>query len=600
MKVRTEDIIVIVMYLAVVSFIGLCMRKQAGRSGSDYMLAGKKMPYWMLGVSNASGMFDISGTAWMVAVMFVYGVKSIWLPWLWPVFNQVFMMIYLSVWLKRSNVSTGAEWILSRFGTGRDALLSHRIVIGFALLTSISFMTYGFVGLGKFIAIFIPWDVVQEFVPMETDPAFAPHIYGVVFTLITVFYALLGGMKSIVWNDLIHYVIMVVVSVSVAILAMKALWGKELPVPDDWASLFSGTKPGPDWTGLINGANEKIKSDGFSPFWYFFGLMTAKGVLTSMAGPSPNYDMQKILSARSPREAAMMSMIVNVVLLPVRYLLIMGVTVLGLMFYRELDIAGGMSGPDFERLLPAVLNAYLPPGLLGLALVALLGAFMGTFAGTFNASQAYLVHDIYLRSVNPAASGRSIVRVNYLSGLILVAVSLSAGFLVKDINSILQWIVGALYGGYIAANILKWHWWRFNGLGFFWGMLAGILSALILPRFFPGVLPLSLAGAVAGTLAGKPADMEVLKKFYITAKPWGFWKEVQHEVQKEYPDFKPDERLRSDIFNVLIGIATQTALTAFPVFLVLMMPQPLFITATILVIGVLILRKTWYDRLPPL
>ena len=52
------------------------------------------------------------------------------------------------------------------------------------------------------------------------------------------------------------------------------------------------------------------------------------------------------------------------------------------------------------------------------------------------------------------------------------------GFFAKDVNSILQWIVGALYGGYIAANMFKWYWWRFNANGFFWGMTAGIVAVI--------------------------------------------------------------------------------------------------------------------------
>ena len=65
----------------------------------------------MLGLSNASGMFDITGTMWMVAIFFIYGVKSVFIPWLWPVWNQVFLMIFLAVWMRRSNVLTGAEWL---------------------------------------------------------------------------------------------------------------------------------------------------------------------------------------------------------------------------------------------------------------------------------------------------------------------------------------------------------------------------------------------------------------------------------------------------------------------------------------------------------
>ena len=61
-----------------------------------YFLGGKSLPWYLLGVSDASGMFDISGTMWMVYILFVYGLKSIWLPFLWPVFNQIFLMMFLS------------------------------------------------------------------------------------------------------------------------------------------------------------------------------------------------------------------------------------------------------------------------------------------------------------------------------------------------------------------------------------------------------------------------------------------------------------------------------------------------------------------------
>lgn len=58
------------------------------------------------------------------AILFVYGLKSIWLPFLWPVFNQIFLMMFLSAWLRRSNVLTGAEWIQTRFGRGTGANLA--------------------------------------------------------------------------------------------------------------------------------------------------------------------------------------------------------------------------------------------------------------------------------------------------------------------------------------------------------------------------------------------------------------------------------------------------------------------------------------------
>ena len=69
----------------------LYLKRRAAKNLRAYFQGGRKLPWYMLGLSNASGMFDISGTMWLVTLCFVYGLKSIWIPWLWPVFNQVFL-----------------------------------------------------------------------------------------------------------------------------------------------------------------------------------------------------------------------------------------------------------------------------------------------------------------------------------------------------------------------------------------------------------------------------------------------------------------------------------------------------------------------------
>src|SRR5680860_43481 len=92
MKLTVIDIVIIFAYLFSTVIIGLVLKKVAQKSKSNYMLGGNKLPWYLLGLSNASGMFDISGTMWLVTLLFVYGLKSIWIPWLWPVFNQVFLM----------------------------------------------------------------------------------------------------------------------------------------------------------------------------------------------------------------------------------------------------------------------------------------------------------------------------------------------------------------------------------------------------------------------------------------------------------------------------------------------------------------------------
>lgn len=606
MKLSYPDLLVIGCYLAILVVIGLVMRKKAARNKEEYLLGGKSLPWYMLGLSNASGMFDISGTMWMVTIAFVYGLKSIWIPWLWPCFNQIFLMIYLAMWLRRSNVTTGAEWMTFRFGNDRGARLSHGIVVVFALLSCLGFLAYGFIGLGKFIEIFLPWEYVAPYFPFAVSPEYVPHVYGILFTLFSVFYSILGGMSSIVWADVIQYVIMTVSAVVIAVIAMIALSSSGLIVPEGWFNPFFGWTLDMDWTGIINDVNARIDADGYSLFGIFFMLMLFKGILASLAGPAPTYDMQKILSNRTPRDAARMSGIVSVVLFPTRYLMIMGFTVLGLLFYDRLDLSSA-AGTDFERLLPAAISEFVPVGLKGILLAGLLSAFIGTFAGTLNTAQAYIVNDIYLKYLKPEASARQIKRVTYTTGVVVVLISIFMGIMARDVNSVLQWIVSGLFGGYIAANLLKWHWWRFNGNGFFYGMLSGIVPALFFPLIFPeGFLPLyyfplilllSLAGCIYGTYAAPVTAPEVLDHYYKQTNPWGIWGPVKERVAAAYPDFRPNCNFKRDVLNVGIGIVWQITLVTLPVYLVLMEWTPFVVSLALMLLTSWILKKNWYDKL---
>jgi len=606
MKLQLIDVMILVFYLVMMVFIGWYYRNKAKENKESYLMGGKKLPWYMLGLSDASDMFDISGTMWMVALCFVYGLKSIWIPWLWPVFNQVFNMMFLAKWLRRSNADTGAEWLATRFGLeGRSVKASHNITVVFALIGCLGFLAYGFVGLGKFVEIFVPWHMVKDYVPFEVAPQYVPHFYGIVFTLFATFYSVLGGMHSIVLGDAIKYAIMTIGCIAIGVIAFTHLRTQTLQVPEGWANPFFGWNLELDWSKLIPDASKKIADDGYGLFGIFFMMMLFKGVFASLAGPAPNYDMQKVLSTRSPKEASKMTGFVSIILLPIRYTMVIGLTVLALLYYNQLDLSSA-SGTDFEKILPGAINAFLPVGILGIVLTGLMGAFMGTFSGTLNAAQAYIVNDIYLKYVNPKASTRQIISMNYLSGMVVVAVGVILGFFAKDVNSILQWIVSGLYGGYIAANMLKWYWWRFNANGFFWGMVTGIAGALVFSHFFSGIqflyyFPLlfliSATGCIIGTFTASPTETEVLKSFYRTVRPWGFWKPIDRLVKLEDTGFVENKRFKLDMFNVVLGIIAQSCLTVLPMFLILWMKLPLVITLGVIATIAFILKRTWWNKL---
>lgn len=609
MKLQTLDMAIIIIYMISITVIGFIMKKRAEQGEKEYLLGGNRLPWYLLGLSNASGMLDISGTMWLVTITFIYGLKSVWIPWLWPVFNQIFLMVYLSKWLRRSGATTGAEWLRTRFSDRKDTEWSHIIVVIFAIISCLGFLAYGFIGLGKFIMIFIPWESVADFFgfnPGIIKPEFVPHVYGMVFTFAATFYCLLGGMASIVWADLIQYSIITLSAIVVAAIAMSKLAAVGyLNVPEGWFTPFFGCKLDLDWSNVISQVNQVIDDDGYKLFSVFMMMMLFKGILMSSAGPAPNYDMQKVLATRNPREAGMMSGSVSVILMPFRYLMITGFVVLGLLFYDKLNLVVGNT-IDFEQILPSAMAEFLPVGLLGLLLAGLSAAFVSTFSGTLNAGQAYLVNDIFLKYINPHAHGKHIARVSQFIGMGLVIVSIILGMFAENIDSVLKWIVSGLYGSYVASNVLKWYWWRFNGYGYFWGMVGGLVPALIFARvipsanqlyFFPITLLISVVCCMVATLNTPPTDEQTLMDFYRKVRPWGFWKPIHDKVVKEDPDFVNDSIFSRDMINIIVGILWQTSLVAVAIFLVTMKFIPMTLCILIIIITSIFLKRNWYDKI---
>jgi Na+/proline symporter len=608
MHLHALDVGIILAYMICTVLVGYYVSHQGSRDMKAYFLGGNKMPWYVLGLSNASGMFDISGTMLLVYWMFVYGLKSVWIPWLWPTFNQVFLMVYLSAWLRRSRVMTGAEWIQTRFGTGRGAQLSHLIVVLYAFISIIGFFSYGFKGIGKFAATFLPWHL-------------SPNEYALILISITAIYVIKGGMVSVVITEVVQFLILAIASFAVGVIAMMKVAPGTLHklVPAGWDNVFFGWHLNLDWSTLLPAATAKIAEDKYELFGFFVMMLLFKGVLISAAGPAPNYDMQRVLSAKNPREASMMSAWVNVVLTPPRYFLVIGLTVLAAAFFGP-DLRAMGPKLDFELVLPMALGRFVPVGLLGFLISGLLAAFMANFAATVNAAPPYFVNDIYKRYIRPNASPRTYVRLSYLSSFAVVVIGVLIGWNVASVNSVVIWIVSGLWGGYTASNVLKWYWWRFNGFGYFWGMVVGIASALALPPLiakvplvqhllaiysinldvsivFPLVLVLSLIGCFAGTLLTKPDDEEVLKDFYRRVRPWGLWGPIYRKVLAEDPGFKRNTDFMRDMFNIAVGIVWQVALVVLPMYIVIWELKRAAITLAIVLATSAILKFTWYDHL---
>jgi Na+/proline symporter len=616
------DASIIAIYVLLTLFVGIWVSKKASKGLNSYFLGGNNIKWYFLGLSNGSGMFDISGTALMVGWLFLYGTKSFMLMWLWPVWNQIFIMMFLAVWIRRSNIMTGSEWILTRFGDDKAGRASHKIVAIFAIVAAIGFIAYFFEGVGKFMTVILPWDLTLE---IGNSILFnSEQSYALIIIFLTTIYTIKGGMFSVVATEVLQYGIMVIAGVLVAGYAFFAFSDAQITnvITAEWKNVFFSWELDPHWdTSKYQAFNNLIDSEGYKMFGALIGMSLFKGFFASIAGPTPSFDMQRILSTKTVKEAAYMAGFTNLILFIPRYLLIGGVVVIALVVLAPEMIANpNLTGADLEIILPRVINFHVPVGIKGLLLAGLLAAFMSTFSAFVNAGPAYIVNDIYKKYFKPVASDKHYIKASHIASFAVVGLGVFMGFFAGSINSLTLWITSALFGGYVAANFLKWIWWRFNGWGYFWGMFAGLIIAslqFLLDQskanfvegsilyevsnisaiyLFPIIFGFSLLGSFLGTYLSAPTDMEVLKSFYKNVRPWGFWKPVLNELKKEDITAEKNSDFWLDMGNCVIGIIWQSSMIVLPIYLMIRDYPKTLIALAIFILTSIILKFTWLDR----
>jgi Na+/proline symporter len=616
------DILIISLYIILTVGVGIWVSKRASKGLDSYFLGGKSIKWYYLGLSNGSGMFDVSGTAWMVGILFLYGVKSFMFMWLWPIWNQIFIMMFLAVWIRRSNIMTGSEWILTRFGDKRAGRASHLIVAAFAIIAAIGFIAYFFEGVGKFMTIILPWDLTLQ---MGTSVLLnSEQSYALIIIFLTTIYTVKGGMFSVVATEVLQYGIMVLAGLLVVGYSFFAISDIEINsvISSEWRSVFFGWELETHWSENYQAFNDLIDSEGFKMFGAFIGMTLFKGFFASLAGPTPSFDMQRILSTKTVKEAAYMSGFTNLVLFIPRYLLIGGIVVIALVSLSpEMIGNASFSGADLEVLLPKVINFHVPVGVKGLLLAGLLAAFMSTFSAFVNAGPAYIVNDIYKKYFKPNSSSKHYLKASHIASFSIVALGVFMGFFADSINSLTLWITSALFGGYVASNFLKWIWWRFNGWGYFWGMLSGLIIAslqFLLDQnkgsfsedsllfelshmqaiyLFPIIFIVSLTGSFLGTFLSEPTDMKTLKSFYKTVRPWGWWGPVYKELLKEESTLNKNTEFWNDMFNCAVGIVWQSSMIVMPIYFVIRDYPKGLIALSVFAITSLILKFTWLDKI---
>ena len=576
------DLAILALYFLGMIAIGVYYSRRASKSVRSYFLSENREKWWMLAASGAASNFDVAGTMFLVSLFYVAGLRGFWMLWSWSFFNAAFLMSYMAVWIRRTGVVTAVELMKIRFGEdrgGRMARTAGAILMVTFLVFSIG---YAYAGLSKFMPVLIP----------GVAPATAKMLAVLVMALTTL-YVTLGGFAGVVLADVIQLTLSSTAGIAIGVMvffkldpaAVKALHAN---------FLLDAT---PRAMGKFPAGYES-----WNNFGYLCIYLAVSGLLLNMSGAGGHYGEQRFLATRSSADAAKAGCAWGFFSIP-RWAMIAG--------FVFLAASGLVGSADPEKILPVVIVQMIPTGLRGFLIAALLAAFMSSFSSTVNAAASIFVRDM-VQPAMPDLSVRALIRVSYLATVSIVVVGIAIGTQAESIKSIWVWMLAGVIGATLIPNVLRWHWWRFNGWGYAAGIFGGLGTATVfgigqsLYWFGPAGLPeyiyapiislASLLGCLLGSLSTPATAAAVLEVFYTRVRPFGFWKPVR-KSSAQTSEIAP---LSLTAAHVTAGLFALVASMLSVFFLIGHYFTHFAVAIGVVLLGAVFLYHSWYRKLPTL
>jgi SSS family solute:Na+ symporter len=580
--VNIIDLAILALYFLGMIAIGVYHSRRASKSVRSYFLSENRQKWWMLAASGAASNFDVAGTMFLVSLFYVAGMRGFWMLWSWSFFNAAFLMSYMAMWIRRTGVVTAVELMKIRFGEdrgGRMARTAGAILMVTFLVFSIG---YAYAGLSKFMPVLIP----------GVAPATAKMLAVLVMSLTTL-YVTLGGFAGVVLADVIQLTLSSTAGIAIGVLVFFKL--DPAAVKALHANFFLDATP----RAL---AKFPAGYENWNNFGYLCIYLAVSGLLLNMSGAGGHYGEQRFLATRSSADAAKAGCAWGFFSIP-RWAMISG--------FVFLAASGLVGSADPEKILPVVIVQMIPAGLRGFLIAALLAAFMSSFSSTVNAAASIFVRDIVQPAI-PTLSVKALIRVSYVATVSIVVAGIAVGTQAESIKSIWVWMLAGVIGATLIPNVLRWHWWRFNGWGYAAGIFGGLGTATLfgiaqslhwfgaagLPEYIyaPIISLASLAGCLLGSLLTPATPAAVLETFYTRVRPFGFWKPVR--ALTPMPPQLASVPLA--VAHVTAGVLALVASLLSVFFLIGHYFTHFFAAISVVLAGAMFLYHSWYKRLSAL
>ena len=458
MEIAALDWAIIGAYFLLALGVGIWASRVVGNSAAGFFLAGRNMPWWLLGISMVATTFSTDTPNLVTGLVREQGVSGNWGWWAFLLTGMLTVFVYARLW-RRSGVMTDIEFYELRYGGKPAAVLRGFRALYLGLVFNVLVMGTVSLAAIKLGGILLGW------------PGWMTLL---VTGAITLLYSTLGGLRAVILTDFVQFILAMIGSVWACwyILNLDAVGGLDaLLAHADVASktsMFPAMDDPAQWVPIL-----------LVPLAVQWWASYYPGAEPGGGG----YIAQRMFSAKDESHAVGATLLFNVAhyaLRPWPWILIALASIVVFPTLADLqaafpNIPADKIGHDLAY--PAMLSL-LPEGLLGLVAASLLAAFMSTMSTQLNLGASYLVNDFWVRFIRPDATDVEQVRAGRLATVFSLILGSGLGLLLTDAGQAfnLLLLIGAGTGGLF---ILRWFWWRINA----WTELVAMGGSLVVAGY---------------------------------------------------------------------------------------------------------------------
>ncbi|HSR14804.1 MAG TPA: sodium:solute symporter family protein [Gemmatimonadales bacterium] len=496
------DYAILVVYFLFVLGIGWVLRRYV-RSSEDFFLSGRSIPTWIAGLAFLSANLGAQEVIGMAASGAKYGMMTSHFYWVGAIPAMVFVGLFMMPFYYGSRARSVPEYLRLRF----DEKTRGFNAITFALMTVFS-SGISMYALAKLLELVLGWSF---------------HTSVLLSAAIVLFYIFLGGLTSAIYNKVLQFFLIVLGFFPLVLLGLKDVGG--------WDGLTAKLAPVATEAGYAAGAWTDswrfLGSSGANPMGVeWFGLLMGLGFVLSFGYWCTDFlVVQRAMAAESMTAARRTPLVAAVpkMLFPA-LVIVPGMIAMALHSSIGGLIPLGPDGtPNYNLAMPVLLAHYLPSGLLGLGLTALMASFMSGMAGNVTAFNTVWTYDIYQSYIRPGQSDAHYLRMGHAATVFGILASVAAAYATTRFNNImdaLQLVFAFVNAPLFATFLLGMFWRRATGHGAFFGLALGTAVAalhhgLTLPH---DAVPGLKGGFLGGVLHSYPSEMA--QNFWTAIVAW--------------------------------------------------------------------------------